>query len=243
MGRDMNYFRNPDFTGARTTVVGDINGIGVDERWHRETELFAEAILRKIPQGSCTVLDYGCGIGRMSKAILTERADCRIVGTDNSDVQIQHATSYIQDPRFTGVLPHLVEGPFQFAFSLYVLQHVKAVHLRQAIQIIHANLAPGSLFVNCCSEHRMAVRTDANRFLDDGFLGAHVASEIELLFEPLGDLFTLNDLQQHTLLRRIVLGETGYEEQGSSEVLGEPHPARVYRRRDIPTPYWRLPMP
>lgn len=239
----MNYFKRPDFKGARSTVVGDINGISVEERWERETELFADAILRHMPDGSCTVLDYGCGIGRMSKAILAQRKDCRITGADNSDVQIAHATSYIQDPRFTGVLPHLVEGSFDFAFSLYVLQHVKAVHLRQAIQIIHTNLAPGSLFVHCCSEHRMAVRIDADRFSDDGFLGAHVSSEIELLFEPIGDLFTASELREHTLLRRIILGETGYEEHGSAEVLGEPHPARVYRRRDIDTPYWRLPMP
>lgn len=239
----MNYFKQPEFKSARNTVVGDINGISVEERWERETGLFADAILRHMPDGPCAVLDYGCGIGRMSKAILAQRQDCRIMGADNSDVQIAHATSYIQDPRFTGVLPHLVEGPFDFAFSLYVLQHVKAVHLRQAIQIIHANLAPGSLFVHCCSEHRMAVRTDADRFLDDGFLGAHVSSEIELLFEPIGDLFTAKELEEHTLLRRIILGETGYEELGSSEVLGEPHPARVYRRRDINPPYWRLPMP
>lgn len=239
----MNYFRQPEFKSARNSVVGDINGISVDERWERETELFADAIVRQMPRGSCTVLDFGCGIGRMSKAILSLRQDCSIMGTDNSDVQLAHATSYIQSPRFTGVMPHLVEGPFDFAFSLYVLQHVKAVHLRQAIQIIHANLAPGSLFVHCCSEHRMAVRIDANRFIDDGFLGAHVSSEIELLFEPIGDLFTPKELEEHTLLRRIILGETGYEELESREVLGEPHPARVYRRRDIDTPYWRLPMP
>lgn len=239
----MTYFRNPDFTQARATVVGDINYLSVDERWERETSLFVDAMLRYIPSGPCKILDYGCGIGRVSKEILVRHADCAIMGADNSEVQLAHAYSYIQEPRFTGVVPHMVEGPFDFAFSFFVLQHVKAVHLRQAIQIIHANLAPGGLFVHCCSEHRMAVRVDAHRFLDDSFLGVNVSSELELLFEPIGNLFTEQELKEHVLLRKIVLGETGFEEHGSAEVLGEPHPARVYRRRDLTAPYWRLPMP
>lgn len=239
----MSYFKNPDFSIARGTVVGEINSLSVDERWEKETELFVDALLRQMPRENCSVLDYGCGIGRVSKEILARRSDCTVVGSDNSDVQLAHAQSYIKDPRFSGVLPDMISGPFDFAFSLYVLQHVRAVHLRQAIQIIHANLAPGGLFVHCCSEHRMAVRNDAERFLDDGFLGVNVNSELALLFEPLGDLFTEEELRAHTILRRIVVGETGEEEPGSGEILGEPHPARVYRRRDLEVPYWRLPMP
>ena len=239
----MSYFKNPDFRIARGTVVGEINSLSVDDRWEKETAIFTNALLRQMPSGPCSALDYGCGIGRMSKEILSRRADCTIVGSDNSDVQLSHAETYIHNPRFTGVLPHMIEGPFDFAFSLYVLQHVRAVHLRQALQIIHANLAPGGVFVHCCSDHRMAVRNDAERFFDDGFLGVSVASELDLLFEPLFDLFTAQEVQENVILRRIVLGETGSEESESAEKLGEPHPARVYRRRDVTEPYWRLPMP
>lgn len=239
----MSYFKNPDFVQARGTVVGEINSLSVDDRWVHETKLFADALQRHMPTGPCTVLDFGCGIGRMSKELLDRRDDCSIVGCDNSDVQLQHATSYIQNPRFTGVLPHMVEGQFDFAFSLYVIQHVKAIHLRQALQIIHANLTPGAIFVHCCSERRMAVRTDAPRFFDDSFLGVNISSEVELLFEPMCDLFTPQELRDNEILRKVVLGETGAEEPGSAEVLGDPHPARVYRRRDLPTGYWRLPMP
>ncbi len=239
----MSYFKNSNFNIARGTVVGDINSVSVDERWEKETALFADALLRYMPTHPCTVLDFGCGIGRISKEILSRRVDCTIVGADNSDVQLSHALSYINDPRFSGVLPHTVEGSFDFAFSFYVLQHVKAIHLRQAIQIIHAHLKPGAFFVYCGSEHRMAVRNDAERFLDDSFLGVHVPSELEHLFDPLGELFTPEELRDNQILRRIVLGETGSEEPGSNELLGEPHPARVYRRKDYGSPYWRLPMP
>lgn len=239
----MSYFRNTNFTIARGTVVGEINSVSVDDRWERETTLFVEALLKYMPTNPCTVLDFGCGIGRISKEILSRHVDCTIVGADNSDVQLSHARSYINDPRFSSVLPHTVEGSFDFAFSLYVLQHVKAIHLRQAIQIIHAHLKPGGFFVYCGSEHRMAVRTDAERFLDDSFLGVHVPSEIELLFEPVGDLFNPEELKDNQILRRIVLGETGSEEPGSMEKLGEPHPAKVYRRKEYADPYWRLPMP
>lgn len=239
----VNYFRNPDFKSARSTVVGNINCLTVDERWEHETRVFADAIMKHLPTEPCAILDFGCGIGRMSKEILDRHPTCAIVGVDNSEVQLGHARSYIQDPRFTALFPHEVEGRFDFAFSLYVLQHVRAVHLRQTIQIIHAHLAPGGIFIQGCSKHRMAVRSDAPRFLDDSFLGVDVWNELELLFEPIGDLFTPEDLEREPLLRKIVLGKTGHEEIGSDEVHGEPHPMRVYRRREITSPYWRLPMP
>jgi len=239
----MSYFKNPHFTDARNTVVGRINALTVDERWELETTLFVDALLKYIPPGPSAILDYGCGIGRVSKEILARDTKCTIVGVDNSDVQLAHATDYIQDSRFKGALPHEVEGRFDFAFSLYVLQHVRAVHLRQALQIIHANLAPGGLFVHCGSEHRMAVRDDAPRFCNDSFLGVDVLNEIELLFESVGDLFSEEEIQREPVLRKIVLGRTGEEDPDTLEALGEPHPARIFRRRDIKVPYWRLPMP
>jgi hypothetical protein len=49
-------------------------------------------------------------------------------------------------------------------------------------------------------------------------------------------------MQREPILRKIVLGETGEEEPGSPDVLGDPHPARIYRRRELAVPYWRLPM-
>ena len=239
----MNYFSNPNFVDARGTVVGDINTVSVDERWEHETALFADALLKHLPQGPCAILDYGCGIGRVSKELLRRHPQCTIVGVDNSEVQLLHARSYIQDSRFTAALPNQIEGTFDFAFSLYVLQHVRALHLRQALQIIHAHLAPGSLFIQGCSTHRMAVRNDAPRFLDDAFLGVNVFEEIELLFDPLGDLFTHQDFEREPLLRKIILGETGEEEPESNEVCGEPHPTKIYRRRELEIPYWHLPMP
>lgn len=242
MGSVMNYFKNPDFLKARGTVVGDINCLSVDERWVQETKLFGDAILRHIPQGPCAILDYGCGIGRVSKEILSRHPSCTIMGIDNSEVQLAHAYSYVGGDRFLTGIPEQVEGHFDFAFSLYVLQHVRALHLRQALQIIHAHLKPGGLFVQCCSERRMAVRSDADKFFDDRFLGVDLWSEIEHLFEPVGDLFTPQEIQQEPVLRKIVLGETGEEEPGSAEVFGDPHPARIYRRRDLTKPYWLLPM-
>lgn len=239
----MSYFKNPNFNNARATVVGNINSLTVDERWERETQLFSEAIMRHIPSEPCAILDFGCGIGRISKTILALHPTCTIVGADNSDVQLQHARGYINHPRFTGVFPNEVEGRFDLAFSLYVLQHVRALHLRQALQIIHANLAPEGLFIQGCSLRRMAVRDDLPQFLNDGFLGVDVMKELDLFFEPIGDLFTPDDFEKEPLLRKIVLGEIGQEEPGGYEVFGEPHPTRIYRKRELEVPYWRLPMP
>jgi SAM-dependent methyltransferase len=237
----MKYFEPHLFELAQHTVVGAINNLSCEERWTKETPLFADAIVRLLQSPTERILDYGCGIGRMSKEILARQPGYTLVGVDNSPVQLQHARTYVADQRFSAVIPHELSGQFDTAFSLYVLQHVRAVDLRQAIERIHAHLRPDGLFIQCCSKRRMSVRDDQGVFFDDRFLGVDVEKEIERLFTPIGDLFTPEEIAQNDVLRRMVIGFDDRPEPDDDGAWGDPHPAKVYRRKPISVPYWCLP--
>lgn len=238
----MKYFRPTTFEEGIGTVVGPINDLSAQQRWNEETPVFIEAMLPYIPDGASRVLDYGCGVGRLSREMLKRRLDCYLMGVDSSPVQLAHARGYVRDPRFDACLPHQVRGLFDFAYSIYVLQHVRAVDLRQVIQTIHSSLKPGAYFAHCSSNRRMSVRGEFPGFFNDSFLGVNVEREIERLFEPVGDLFNQETLNANEVVRRMVLGISAAEEPDDNWRLGEPHPAKVYRKREISIPYYLLPV-
>ncbi len=238
----MSYFRPQSFEEGIGTVVGDINDLSAQQRWNEETPVFAEAMLPYVPEGPSRILDYGCGVGRLSREVLLRRHDCSLVGIDSSPVQLAHARGYVRDPRFDAALPHEVSGQFDFAYCVYVLQHVRAVDLRQVVQTIHASLKPGAYFVHCSSKRRMSVRDEYHAFFNDSFLGVNVEREVERLFEPVRDLFDEEALRTHQVVRRMVLGLSNAEEPDDNWTMGEPHPAKVYRKRDISVPYHLLPV-
>lgn len=243
MGTSIGLFSPKTFEEGKHSVVGTINNLSCEERWRHETPVFTDAIVRLLSPNCSKMLDYGCGIGRMSKEVLSRSPAYSVVGVDNSSVQLEHARSYVSDPRFIAVFPHQLEGEFDLAFSLYVLQHVSAIDLRQTIEIIHANLRPDGLFVQCCSERRMALRKDAPLFFDDRLLRVDVTKEIERLFEPVADLFTHEDLEKNPIVKRMVLGLDDRDEPDDNGKWGDAHPAKVYRRRSLSVPYWKVPLP
>src|SRR5262249_29871734 len=66
-----------------------------DARWEQETPLLCGLIDARAKIGPETVvLDYGCGIGRMSKALI-ERYGCRVIGVDISPSMRALAVEYV----------------------------------------------------------------------------------------------------------------------------------------------------
>src|SRR4051812_27353140 len=74
------------------------------------------------------VLDYGCGIGRISKEIIA-RHGCNVVGVDISPSMRALSVEYVNSDRFFACSPNslqvLVNGGLRFdgAVSIWVLQH------------------------------------------------------------------------------------------------------------------------
>ncbi len=68
------------------------------------------------------VLDFGCGMGRLGKALI-EEFTCTVVGTDISSAMLELAREYVADDRF--VARERPEGVFDIALAVLVLQHVQ----------------------------------------------------------------------------------------------------------------------
>lgn len=101
------------------------------QRWERETtymqSLFAEGLG---DLNGKTVLDFGCGIGRLSKA-LVEKYDCHVLGVDISPDMRRMAQDYVGSDRFSVISYEMFcalteTGSLQTdcAIAVYVLQHV-----------------------------------------------------------------------------------------------------------------------
>lgn len=228
-------FKPGSFDEGVDCVVGGCNGFSKEERYEKETPLFASAILRQ--HSGKHILDYGCGVGRIAKEILKQDPAAFIYGIDASKEMCQLAEKNINDPRFTSMLPvefdkilqsdrknpFPVHCVFDIAYCVYVLQHVPAIEIRSILQRIHYSLAADGIFVYCSSDFRMAIRYDAGGFFDDRFLGVNLQEEIARYFDKVGPLFNPEELASNPVVDKMVTGKDN----------GLPHPAFVYRPKKI----------
>jgi len=136
---------------ARHVILTPEQDATVDQRWERETPVMADMLGQVFNlEDSKTVLDYGCGIGRISKALI-EIYGCSVLGVDISTEMHQLAYEYVNSERFSVCYPEILERMSKdgfsadFATSIYVLQHT----LKPAIEIarIHNALKPGGKLV------------------------------------------------------------------------------------------------
>jgi ADP-heptose:LPS heptosyltransferase/ubiquinone/menaquinone biosynthesis C-methylase UbiE len=201
-------------------TVGDCNGIPARERWEKETPVFAKQILSHLQTNPGTViLDYGCGVGRLSKEILFQDQNVTVIGLDASEHQLKIATEYVNDSRFIPILPHQLKQKVDLVYCVYCLQHVPAVELRDVLYRIYTFLKPGGIFIYCSSDYRMAIRYDGGGFFDDRFLGVNIREEISRLFTAQGDLFDRSTTLE-PVVEKMVWGEL-------------PHTAKVYLKKNV----------
>jgi len=104
-------------------------GADTETRWARETPYVMELLGGAFPlRADLLVLDYGCGIGRIAKAMI-EASGCSVIGVDISASMRKLAGDYVGSDRFTAVSPDqfdvLVAAGLrvQAAIAVWVLQH------------------------------------------------------------------------------------------------------------------------
>jgi len=110
-------------------IILTSEGSTTEERWKTETPYLADLISQTLKLSSdMTVLDYGCGIGRVAKELIN-RNGCSIVGVDMSESMRALAPEYVQSARFRVCSPQLLDDwirqgqRFDAAISIWVLQH------------------------------------------------------------------------------------------------------------------------
>lgn len=106
-----------------------------------------------------TIIDYGCGIGRMSQAI-AEAYDSHVLAVDRSTEMLRHARGYISDSfmagdaiellsetELMGRLPELQDSVDTIIF-IEVIQHIPEPVIDRLLPQLMATLKPaGKLFV------------------------------------------------------------------------------------------------
>jgi SAM-dependent methyltransferase len=142
-----------------------------EHRWVTETPYLANLISRcfSLTEKSL-VLDYGCGIGRLAKELIS-RHGCSVIGVDISASMRSIAVAYVGSDRFFACPPAMLDllltrgVAFDLALSVWVLQH--CVNVRDDIALISRALVPeGGLFV--VNQRSRAVPTVELGWVDDG---------------------------------------------------------------------------
>ena len=135
-----------------------------------------------------TILDYGCGVGRVSRAVLLRQA--RVVAADVSPKMLEYSRQYCEG--LTGLETYLTDGfgcadlpatSVDGAISLYCFQHMPTLAMVEAVaRDIHRLLVPGGWFVFQFTDHGQD-QTDGSV----GFTGVRLTAEITLpLVENVG---------------------------------------------------------
>ena len=182
---DPSIFEVQTIEDARKIILTDEQALKTDDRWVRETPYLVDLIGQAVPMSAeTTMLDYGCGIGRLSEALLS-RFGCRSVGVDISASMRAYA-SYLQpSPRFFTCAPDMLDTltpGFDLALCIWVLQH--CLNPADEIAKIKSLLKPGGFFF-VVNEAGRAVPTrergwvhdgvDVRRLLHDNFQPVHEA--------------------------------------------------------------------
>jgi len=101
---------------------------------------------RDVPLTS--VLDFGCGAGRLTIP-LARRAD-RVVACDIAPSVLEHARKNVRDAGLSNVTfvePRELAGRFDFICSLLVFQHIRAAEGYEIIRTLLDLLSPGGVAV------------------------------------------------------------------------------------------------
>ena len=161
---------------AKKIILTDEDNTSTKTRWEKETPVLASIIANEWSsvEGK-TIVDYGCGIGRMSKALCEMGAF--MVGVDMSPEMRKLAIEYVGNKNFIALSPEqfsiIVNGGFKCdgALAIWVLQH--CLKPQEDIDLIKKSLNGGLMVMNNDSHLGRAVPVlidgnKINKWYNDG---------------------------------------------------------------------------
>lgn len=160
-------FDATDMASAKEIILNPDGIHSTEERWKIETPYIVDLMAPFRLTGRSVVLDYGCGIGRVSRALI-ERYGCTVVGADISANMRGLAASYVNSERFLTCHPSMLQWlgvKFDAAIAVWVLQH--CYKPAEDLSMIYAALKScGGLFV--LNESGRFIPTIQAPWIDDG---------------------------------------------------------------------------
>lgn len=137
-----------------------------EARWETETPYLLDLMSAYIDfTPDSLVLDYGCGVGRMAKALI-DRFGCSVVGIDSSTTMTSLAVRYVGTERFTAAQVYETRQPYaDAAIAVWALQHMPHV-TEDVVRILRALKPGGHLFI--ANLNHRCVPTVESGWIDDG---------------------------------------------------------------------------
>jgi SAM-dependent methyltransferase len=175
------FFDAADIEAAKAIILTEEDTSTAD-RWERETAWTVDLLLKRWDIGPETlVLDYGCGVGRLAKALI-ERTGCMVFGVDISQRMCSLALDYVDSNRFVVYPPRAlrrVRPLADYAIATWVLQHT--FDPGEDIETIHDAMSGyGELFV--LNSRNRIVPVEGGCFARDG---KSVPEILARFFDPL----------------------------------------------------------
>ena len=180
-------FDQPDTESAMAIAITPEDGLSTEHRLANETPYLARLIGEQLGLApGQLVVDYGCGPGRMAKALI-ERFDVKVLGVDISQNMRSFSPTYVGSPSFSvvsnAVARSLFDGGLRAdaALAIWVLQHCPRP--KEDLTLIREGLSTsGKLFV--LNNYHRAVPTLEAGWVDDQLsIHALVAEEFSLTAE------------------------------------------------------------
>ena len=171
------FFRQENMELAKSVILSPVIDATTDQRWYQETDYTMNILSNhwKITPESI-ILDYGCGIGRMSKALI-DRFGCYVIGVDAEPVMQGYAIQYVWNDHFFPCAPSMLNKlniKFDYALSIWVLLHT--LKPSDDIDTIKRHLKPkGGLFV--INEKVRRIPTTEEIMIDDGIKVADLLAD------------------------------------------------------------------
>lgn len=181
---DPRVFNVNDIAQAMAIIMTP-EGSTTADRWENETPYLADLIAEEFSiTANSLLLDYGCGIGRMSHELI-KRHNCRIVGVDISPSMRALSVVYTRTDRFMSCSHEMLEGlvarglRFDAALAIWVLQHCATP--AQDMARIRAALKPGGDLYAVNGNVRSIPTTEMG-WVNDGLdIRSMLAAEFELV--------------------------------------------------------------
>ena len=164
------FYEVSNLEEAMGKILTPEGGLSPTERWEIETPIILEILTERLkPTPDKNIIDYGCGVGRLAKELVS-KTGCNVIGVDISRSMRAFSALYCASDSFFSCskssLRDLTDRGWQgdHAFSVWVLQH--AENPQEDIELIYNALRDGGTFFVMNLEHRCL--PTANGWENDG---------------------------------------------------------------------------